>query len=76
MFTVYGYSNSGYSTEGFEYESAEDAVRKASILTSFMDEVIITDEEDYCNFHWKEGKVLYPTREDIEDCNDMKMSMA
>lgn len=72
-FSVYWWDRAGNQHEELRFVGPEAAVTAAKRLTSgpasqygVVTRVIITDRDDYTNFEWKNGRITYDGREDLE----------
>ena len=72
-FSVYWKDRDGNQHTEFRFGSIERTKSAMQRLTKgpaavsgIVTEVMVTDRDDFTNFLWREGKVIFPTKEDLE----------
>ena len=47
--------------------------RGPAALAGFITKVVVIDQDDYTNFLWENGKVVFPTKDDIEEFDFLRV---
>lgn len=69
-FLLYEYNKEGYHSGGLKIsENTLEMVFRTIVRIAKEEkrEVIITDMDDFCVFHTKDGEVLFPTPESVSN---------
>lgn len=69
-FSVYWWDKNGFQHEELRFVGAAEAMQAVRRLTTgpaialgAVRRVIVTDDGDFCNFEWKDGRVTFDGRE-------------
>ena len=64
-FYVYGMDEEGRYDKPDVRDGAQEALELARLYTCMFPEVLITDVDDMCVFHYKNGTIIFPTEEEL-----------